>query len=165
MTMRKGNSHAGSSDAIAVAEPNLAQQAGLMHRSIALDLNVTCQWHGIAVRIDTNSPAILRAAQDRGFNPAPHVKPGIDIHWEFVVENGHGDANGPFPLRVLRDGDTVFVETGQQGWFAFDPETGDGAGFLAAADSEEAVEAYFRAVTNVIESVVRDSIKAAAHHD
>jgi len=165
MTMHNGNSYAAPANAMSAAEPNVAQQAGLMHRGIALDLNATCRWLGMAVRIDTNSSVILRAALDLGFKPAPHVEPGIDLHWEFVIESALGGSNGSSSLRVLRDGQTVFIEMGQQGWFAFDPETGAGAGFLVAAESGEAVEAYFKAVTDVIEPVARRSIKAAAHRD
>ena len=84
---------------------------------------------------------------------------------EFVIEDIDDRAKGVFPLRVLRDKQTVFIETGEQGWFAFDTETGNGAGFLAAAESEEAVDAYFRAVAAVIEPLLRRPIDAEDRDD
>ena len=49
----------------------LQQHTDMMSRRSALDLNATCQWLGIAVRIDTNSPAILRSAKEWGFSRLP----------------------------------------------------------------------------------------------
>lgn len=165
MTELTQGAHAAPSDATAAARPDVKQHTDMMSRRSALDLNATCQWLGIAVRIDTNSPAILRAAKEWGFRPASCAGSGIDLHMEFVIEDIDDRAKGVFPLRVLRDKQTVFIETGEQGWFAFDTETGNGAGFLAAAESEEAVDAYFRAVAAVIEPLLRRPIDAEDRDD
>lgn len=165
MTELTQDAHAAPSDAIAAARPDIAQHTDMMCRRIALDLEAHCEWRGMAVRIDTNSPAILRAAHEWGFRPASCAGSGIDLHMEFVIDDIDDRAKGVSSLRVLRDEQTVFIETGEQAWFAFDTETGSGAGFLAAAESEEAVEAYFRAVAAVIEPLLRRPIEAEDRDD
>lgn len=165
MTINREISHAVPADAIVTAEPIVAQPIGMMQRHIALDSTATYQWLGRAVRIDTNSPAILRAANEWGFSADRNAVSGFDLHLEFVVEDMLDRAHDASPSHVLRDERTVFIETGQLGWFAFDFETGDGAGFFAATESEDTVKAYFGAVAAALEPLLRHPSKGTGQND
>jgi hypothetical protein len=51
----------------------------------------------------------------------------------------------------MRNGNTLYLDMGPRQWFAFDSETGNGAGFVAMADSDEIVNQnathYLRTIT------------------
>ena len=165
ITMSVQEEHVVPSLATATVPPDVTQPTDMMCRRTALDLNATCQWLGKVVRIDTNSSAVLRAAEEWGFSPDYSAGSGIDLHLEFVVEDIHDRTNRASPLHVLRDERTVFIETGRQGWFAFDCETGEGAGFFVATESEEAVEAHFSAVAAALEPLLQPPIKGTNQDD
>lgn len=112
--------------------------------------------------IQTNSAAILRAVTDVGLVSIRHAKQQVDLHWELVVEEESGVSTGVAALLVLRDEQTIMIETGQRDWFAFDFATGEGAGFVETGKSEESVQTYLRAVVEVIGPELRKLRKETA---
>jgi len=146
------NSHHEPSDVAVAHETDAAPHKGMMNRHTVLDLKAIFEWLGMAVSIDTNCSAILRAAEKAGFIPMRDAKAKIDFCWEFVIEAGNSFLQKPPSIRVFCDEQTIIITTERAGWFTFDFESGEGAGFLGGGESAEAVHAYFRSITEVIKN-------------
>lgn len=123
-----------------------------MRRRVPLDLSATYLWRGVQLRIDTNSPTILQAGAEAGLTAVEDPQAQSHWYWELAIEE---DAAAPGPAcapRVWRNHQSVFIEIAQRQWFAFDAESGDGAGFLADPAPSLAVHAYLETILRVLGS-------------
>uniref|UniRef100_A0A372ILF3 Uncharacterized protein n=2 Tax=Paracidobacterium acidisoli TaxID=2303751 RepID=A0A372ILF3_9BACT len=109
----------------------------MMHRRKVLALNACFLWEGRRIAIRTNSVAVLRAAAsaDSDMRIAPSDR--VDMQWEIVAEIPDIVPRSRLNCRVVRDRGTVYLDMGPSQWFAFDSETGNGAGFVYGAESDE----------------------------
>jgi hypothetical protein len=132
-----------------------------MHRRVPLDYFAKYLWHGISLRIDTNSRTLLQAASDAGLNPSQDVNGLSEFCWEFNVEEdavARGPAGAP---HFWRNGHSVYIEIAQRQWFAFDVDSGDGTGFLAAPAADLVALAYLEAILRILEPELRHNSDAA----
>lgn len=126
------------------------QPTDLMRRRIPLDLSATYLWRGIQVSINTNSHALLQAASEAGLVPANDKHARSRLSWELVIEE---DSAAPRPARaarVWRNYQSIFIEITQRQWFAYDAESGDGAGVLAAQVPEQAGRAFLETILGIL---------------
>jgi hypothetical protein len=122
-----------------------------MHRREQLDYFAKYLWHGVALRIATNSRTFLQAVTDAGLIATQNSHGLSELCWEFTVED-NAAAHGPAcPLHLWRNGHSVYIEFAHNQWFAFDADSGDGAGFLATPVPDLAARAYLEAILRILE--------------
>lgn len=144
------------------AELEFPPPTDMMQRRTPLSLEAKYHWSETLVRIETNSALIMRAATDSGFVPALKSNSEIDLHLQFVLEEGCAEFDDMSAVHILHDGQAIFAEFGRRGWFAFDAETSRGTGFLNSVEQGTA-DNYFRAVTFFVQQSVRRSMHQAAY--
>jgi hypothetical protein len=128
------------------------QPTDMMHRRTFLPFHGHFLWFGTPVTIRTDSQAILSAAEEAGLVVQKGLEQEPSLRWEIVVEK-HGEATaGPWECEVTRDSNSLYLSMGFQQWFAFDLETGDGAGFVVISDPDRLrdpnAESYLRVVVD-----------------
>ena len=112
-------------------------QTDMMHRRTPLLFCEQFLWLGISVTIQTDSREILRAAESRGFLPQNDRARKSQMYWEIATEP-HGTAHADsWASKVVVDNHSLFLSMGDKQWFAFDFESGDGAGFFVSSDPGE----------------------------
>jgi hypothetical protein len=101
---------------------------------------------GRAVRLETNSGAILEQAR-RAF--ATHSQPlagGADFLWRLVEESS--DQSRPaLPATVIADDGLFFINLDRHGFIAVDTEAREAVGFLPGSAEETLLRALLSAVT------------------
>jgi hypothetical protein len=115
-------------------------------------------WLGKQIAIRTDSPEILRAAQSAGLRKAHHDGRGCDLRWDVVAEPQAGEVFESWQCETIQDGKSLHLNMGSHQWFAFDMETGSGAGFVIVAGSDRSsglnVETYFQAILKNVVSAL-----------
>jgi|SRR5579862_8672416 len=106
----------------------------MMHRRTPLPFCGRFLWLGASVTIHTDSPAILRAAEETGFLPQIDAERQPDMRWEIASERTSAAPAYEGASKVTIDNHSLFLSMGREQWFAFDFESGDGAGFVAVTD-------------------------------
>jgi hypothetical protein len=129
----------------------LCHPTDLMRRRVPLDLIATYLWHGVSLRIETNSQTILQAATDAGLMSVKDAHARSRSCWELTVEEDTAAPEPACAARAWRNGQSVYIEIAQRQWFAFDTVSGDGAGFLAAKAPALAARAYLEAIFRVLD--------------
>lgn len=113
----------------------LDQPADLMRRRIPLLFHGHFLWLGAAVDIYTDSPTVLSAAEEAGFLPRQEeVQDEPEMRWQIVSELPGLVLSDGWTCKVTVDNNSLFLSMGAGQWFAFDFETGDGAGFVIVPD-------------------------------
>ena len=126
------------------------QPTDLMHRRVSLRMSGEFLCHGVAMRIQTNSHAILRAAAASELTPIEGTLARSCFCWKLTVEDDP-DAFGPKnAAQVWCIDRSVFIEIAERQWFALDAETGDGVGFLATHAPELAANEYLETVLKYV---------------
>ena len=106
----------------------------MMHRRTPLTFRGRFLWLGTSLTIQTDSQAILRAAETAGLLPQDDCERESQMRWEIATEPpGEAPAND-WACKVTVDNHSLFLSMGSRQWFAFDFESGDGAGFVTAWD-------------------------------
>lgn len=109
----------------------------MMRRRTLLPFWGRFAWSDNVVGIRTDSPAILWAAEEIGLRlqEGPERKPAMQ--WEIVSEQ-IGELTGKdLKCDVTIDHHAVYLDMGPGEWFAFDLETGEGAGFIVLSNPDE----------------------------
>ena len=107
----------------------------MMHRRTPLTFRGRFLWLGTSLTIQTDSQAILRAAEAAGLLPQDDCERESQMRWEIATEP-HGEApTNDWACKVTVDNHSLFLSMGTRQWFAFDFESGDGAGFVATCDA------------------------------
>jgi hypothetical protein len=107
----------------------------MMHRRTPLPFRGRFLGLGTSVTIQTDSPTILRAAEAVGFLLQDDVEQESQLRWEIVSESPGTTPAKDWEGKVTVDNHSLFLSMGAEQWFAFDFESGEGAGFVAACDS------------------------------
>jgi hypothetical protein len=142
---------------------------GLMYRSTALPLQECFIWCGVHVTIHTDSPLILSAVEAVGFT----VQKSLDrrqsrtqppaVSWEIAAERNGANKAERWECEVTRNGRSLYLSMGSLQWFAFDMETGDGAGFVIPGDIDEGldnnVESYIRAIADNVGASLQSGLR------
>jgi len=102
----------------------------MMHRRTPLPFCGRFLWLGSSVTIQTDSQAVLRAAEGMGFLPHGDLEQESQIRWEIVTEPTSTPQASDCKCKVTIDNHSLFLSMGAGQWFAFDFESGDGAGFV-----------------------------------
>lgn len=107
----------------------------MMHRRTPLTLCGRFLWRGTLLTIRTDSQAILRAAEVAGLQPQDDYGQELQMRWEIATEPSGDAPTNDWACKVTVDNHSLFLSMGAEQWFAFDFESGDGAGFVAAWDA------------------------------
>src|SRR5271154_5340423 len=108
----------------------------MMRRRTPLPLSGCFLWREKTVTIYADSAAILWAAEEAGLIRQKGLERKTDMRWEIVSEQA-GAANGGRECNVSIDHHSLYLNMGSEQWFAFDLETGDGAGFVVLSDRDQ----------------------------
>ena len=107
----------------------------MMHRRTRLPFRGRFLWMGASLAIQTDSQAILRAAEDVGFLRQDNCERESQMQWEIATEPPCEAEANDWTGKVTVDNHSLFLSMGTRQWFAFDLESGEGAGFVAASDT------------------------------
>jgi hypothetical protein len=107
----------------------------MMHRRIPLPFRGRFLWLGTSLTIKTDSQAILRAAEGVGFLQQDNFERELQMQWEIATEPSCEAATNDWACKVTVDNHSLFLSMGVGQWFAFDFESGEGAGFVTACDA------------------------------
>jgi hypothetical protein len=118
-----------------IADKIADQCTDMMSRRTPLPFCEQFLWLGTSVSIRTDSLAVLRAAEELGFLPQASSEERSEMRWEIARERSVV-ASEDWECRVTIDQRSLYLSMGQGQWFAFDPETGDGAGFVIVSGTE-----------------------------
>jgi hypothetical protein len=113
----------------------IEQTPDLMRRRVPLLFHGHFLWLGAALEIYTDSPAVLSAAEEAGFLPRQEegqYRP--ELRWQIVSEQPCLVPVSGWTSKVTVDNNSLFLSMGVGQWFAFDFETGEGAGFVTVCD-------------------------------
>ena len=137
-----------------------ASPTDMLHRRTPLLPYQRFRWLGSAVMIGTNSPALLSAVNAAGFRPDGEAEQGTSMQWEIVSEEAGLVSTGLWTCKVTVTNHSLFLSMGPGQWFAFDFQTGDGAGFFsqarrAASNLHEM--RYLSAITRNVGACLRDT--------
>ena len=106
----------------------------MMHRRTPLPFCKRFLWLGVSVTIQTDSTAILRAAESVEFLPQSDLAKESQMYWEIATEP-HGTVHvDAWVSKVTVDNHSLFLNMGDKQWFVFDFESGEGAGFFTNSD-------------------------------
>jgi hypothetical protein len=92
-------------------------------------------WLGTSLTIQTDSQTILRAAETAGLLPQDDCERESQLLWEIATEPSGEAPTNDWACKVTVDNHSLFLSMGTRQWFAFDFESGEGAGFVAAWDA------------------------------
>lgn len=109
----------------------------MMRRRTPLSLWGRFLCSGKFVTIHADSEAILWAAEEAGLIRQKGLESKTDMRWEIVSEQA-GGAGLEHECKVTLDQHSLYLNIGPEQWFAFDLETGDGAGFVVLSDPDQA---------------------------
>jgi hypothetical protein len=118
------------------------QATDIMHRRTALPMTGCFHRLDSTVTIRTNASIVLQAAVEAGLTEQAEQTEQTEqtetaLLWEIVAEAWDKHANEPFAYRAIESAGTVYLDMGPRQWFAFDTETGCGAGFVVLFESAE----------------------------
>lgn len=112
-----------------------AAPTDMMQRRTPLRLPRRFLWLGTSLTIQTDSQEILRAAESVGLLlRQDDCERESQMRWEIATEPSCVAATNDWPCKVTVDNHSLFLDMGARQWFAFDFESGEGAGFVAAWD-------------------------------
>jgi len=138
----------------------------MMCRRIPLPLCGHFVLHGTTVTIATNSEPILRAAEAAGFAILSDTDKFPGVKCEIVGTRGMSFVED-WESNVMLGNDSLYLSMGPEQWFAFDFETGEGAGFFAQSDSvtdtETNAELYLLTVACNVGAALRRNVEAGGH--
>ena len=141
----------------------LDQPADLMRRRTSLLFSRRFMWLGSSVEMHTDSPAIFDAAENAGFLPECDVERRPEMRWEIVSEPPVVAAADDWAGKVTVDNNSLFLSMGIGQWFAFDFETGDGAGFVVVsgprASCETNAEQYLLEIAHHVGNCLRAKLE------
>lgn len=106
----------------------------MMHRRTLLPFCGRFLWLGVSVAIQTDSQTVLRAAEKTGFLPQDSCERESQLRWEIVSELPNAAQPDNWACKVTVDNHSLFLSMGAAQWFAFDFQSGEGAGFVSACD-------------------------------
>jgi hypothetical protein len=134
-----------------------------MHRRSALPLRGYFLLGDAIVVISCNDAIVLNCAADAGLIPQAEADQKADLQWEIVLEED-GD-NGPdeHSCNVVRMSRSVYISLGANRWFAFDEESGEGAGFVTVHEFDKQdgadITQYLCAVSDTLREGFRHEAK------
>jgi hypothetical protein len=130
------------------------QPTDMMHRRSQLLFRGCFFWLGTNVTICTDLPDVLDAAEKAGLRLRRDSEQVKAMRWEIVGELQATEPAQDWECEVTLDDHSLYLSMGPRQWFAFDRDTGDGAGFAAIANpdrpSEPNAERYLRAVLETV---------------
>jgi hypothetical protein len=110
------------------------QPTDTMHRRTPLSFSGKFLWLEETVTICTDSPVILRAAEEIGLVPLKEPDQQSAMRWDLVSEPTGAAGIEDWDCKVTVDQHSLYLTMGPRQWFAFDLETGEGAGFVVITD-------------------------------
>jgi hypothetical protein len=134
----------------------------MMCRRTPLLLRERFLWFDTTMMICTDSAAILHAAEKVGFVRwrGPEEEPSM--RWEIASVHPRAATVKDWECKVTLDAHSLYLSMGLEQWFAFDLETGDGAGFVISDSNRPLnVELYLRAVAYNVGACLR--LKLGSH--
>jgi hypothetical protein len=130
------------------------QPTDMMHRRSQLPYRCCFFWLGTNVTICTDAPAILRAVEKLELRPQGDSEQVKAMRWEIVGELQPAELAEDWECEVKVDEHSFYLSMGPRQWFAFDRDTGDGAGFAVIADPDRPddpnAENYLHAVLEAV---------------
>ena len=136
------------------------QPTDMMRRRASLPLRERFFWSRTPITICTNSNAVLNAAEQAGLIAHHGLEREHGLRWEIVVEREHIAADENWECKATLDAHSIYLTVGSYQWFAFDLETGEGAGFAVIPDLEQeesfSIDLYLQAIIDNIAAILRD---------
>ncbi len=136
------------------------QSTDMMHRRAPLSLRERFFWLRTPITICTNSNTVLNAVKQAGLTAHHGPEGEHGLRWEIVVERDHIAADEHWQCMATLDTHSVYLTVGSYQWFAFDLETGEGAGFAVIPDLEQegslSIDLYLQAIIDNIAAMLRD---------
>ncbi|HZD47723.1 MAG TPA: hypothetical protein VE178_03155 [Silvibacterium sp.] len=136
----------------------------MMCRRIPLPLCGRFLLFGTTVAITTNYEPIMRATNAAGLVRLTDKDELPGMKWEIVAIPG-ASLSEDWDCNVTVGNHSLYLSMGREQWFAFDLETGNGAGFVVASDSgtltDTNAELYLLAVACNVGAGLRSDVENA----
>lgn len=127
-----------------------------MHRRTDLPFSGRFSLRGHDIDLRTNSPVVLSSAVAAGLTASSRAESPSGLQWEIVAELPGDNACTLQTREVVRHARSIYLGMGPYQWFAFDRDSGVGAGFVTADETDsQSISLYLRAVIETISGSLR----------
>jgi hypothetical protein len=139
----------------------------MMRRRTPLALRGRFHWFGTTVTIRTDSPAVLNAAEEAGLELPGNSEEEPGMRWEIASVQPGATAAENWECKATLDAHSLYLSMGPEQWFAFDLETGDGAGFVVSDPgrlNDPNAELYLLAIAYNVGACLRLEMEKSCRH-